>query len=77
MCTAVHDPLDVENADDVDNPNNVAIEVSPLTTIAEMEVGDDLCRMFGYNIDKTQVDLPLAWGHITCGGSIANLESMW
>ena len=48
-----------------------------MTTIAEMEVGDDLCRMFGYNTDPTKTDMPLAWGHITCDGSVANLESVW
>ena len=58
------------------NPNNVTIEVSPFTTVAEMTTGDDLCRMFGYNIDPTNKDLPLAWGHIVCGGSVANLESV-
>ena len=58
------------------NPNNVTIEVSPFTTVAEMTTGDDLCRMFGYNIDPTNKDLPLAWGHVVCGGSVANLESV-
>ena len=58
------------------NPNNVTIEVSPFTTVAEMTTGDDLCRMFGYNVDPSNEDLPLAWGHITCGGTVANLESV-
>ena len=58
------------------NPNNVTIEASPFTTVAEMTTGDDLCRMFGYNIDPTNKELPLAWGHIVCGGSVANLESV-
>jgi glutamate/tyrosine decarboxylase-like PLP-dependent enzyme len=59
------------------NPNNVALEASPLTTVAEYEVGQQLCHLFGYNIDKENHDLPLAWGHITCDGTIANLESIW
>ena len=59
------------------NPNNVSIEASPMTTIAEMEVGDDLCQLFGFNTDPTNHELPVAWGHITCDGSVANLESMW
>ena len=59
------------------NPNNVAIEASPLTTVAELETGLDLCKMFGYNIDQDKPDEPVAWGHITCDGTIANLESMW
>ena len=58
------------------NPNNVTIEASPFTTVAEMPTGDDLCRMFGYNVDPNNEDLPLAWGHIACGGSVANLESV-
>lgn len=59
------------------NPNNVSIEASPITTVAEMTTGDDLCRMFGYNVDPDNKDLPLAWGHIICGGTVANLESVW
>ncbi|KUJ19918.1 PLP-dependent transferase [Mollisia scopiformis] len=31
--------------------------------------------MFGYNMDTTKLDLPVSWGHITCGGTVANLES--
>lgn len=58
------------------NPNNVSIEASPFTTVAEMTTGDDLCRLFGYNVDPANKDLPLAWGHIVCGGSVANLESV-
>ena len=59
------------------NPNNVSIEASPLTTVAEMSVGDDLCKMFGYNIDPEKKEMPLAWGHIACDGTVANLESVW
>ncbi|KAL9107284.1 MAG: hypothetical protein Q9227_007826 [Pyrenula ochraceoflavens] len=59
------------------NPNNVSIEASPLTTVAEMAVGDDLCNLFGYNVDPENKDHPVAWGHIACDGTVANLESMW
>ena len=59
------------------NPNNVTLEVSPLTTVAEMEVGEQLCNLFGYNVDPERKELPLAWGHVTCGGTVANLESIW
>lgn len=59
------------------NPNNVTLEVSPLTTVAEIEVGEQLCDMFGYNVDPDRKELPLAWGHVTCGGTVANLESIW
>jgi glutamate/tyrosine decarboxylase-like PLP-dependent enzyme len=64
------------------NQNNVAAEASPVTTLLEMEVGRDLCTMLGYTVPP--VDLvpdasgpPVPWGHITCDGSVANIESMW
>jgi glutamate/tyrosine decarboxylase-like PLP-dependent enzyme len=74
------------------NQNNVAAEASPYTTRLEMAVGDDLCKMLGYavpprlplpehpddvgvNDDREEQLGP--WGHITCGGSVANIESMW
>jgi glutamate/tyrosine decarboxylase-like PLP-dependent enzyme len=59
------------------NPNNVALEASPLTTVAEIECGEQLCQMFGYNLDVSKTNEPVAWGHITCGGTVANLESIW
>lgn len=59
------------------NPNNVSIEASPLTTVAEMEAGLQLCNLFGYNTDRNNEEFPVAWGHITCGGTVANLESIW
>ncbi|KAK7228081.1 hypothetical protein V2G26_000251 [Clonostachys chloroleuca] len=59
------------------NPNNVAIEASPISTVAEIEVGEQLCTLFGYNVDGESSEEPTGWGHITCDGSVANLESMW
>lgn len=75
------------------NPNNVALEASPMTTLVELRVGRQLCKMFGYCIgeeedepedeNKTkngkekEKEKPLAWGHITCDGTVANLESIW
>ncbi|KAI1110545.1 pyridoxal-dependent decarboxylase domain-containing protein [Nemania sp. NC0429] len=59
------------------NPNNVAIEASPLSTMAEIEVGEQLCELFGYNIDPDNTDAPTGWGHVTCDGTVANLESIW
>jgi glutamate/tyrosine decarboxylase-like PLP-dependent enzyme len=59
------------------NPNNVAIEASPLSTVAEIEVGEQLCDLFGYNIVEDSPDAPTAWGHVTCDGTVANLESIW
>ncbi|KAK0609286.1 hypothetical protein DIS24_g12360, partial [Lasiodiplodia hormozganensis] len=58
------------------NPNNVALEASPISTIAEVEVGEQLCELFGYNNDPTKRE-PVGWGHITCDGTVANLESIW
>jgi glutamate/tyrosine decarboxylase-like PLP-dependent enzyme len=62
------------------NQNNVTVEASPVTTFLEMLVGDDLCTMLGYAIpsaDEVASGAPRPWGHITCDGSVANLESMW
>ncbi|KAB8233262.1 pyridoxal phosphate-dependent transferase [Aspergillus alliaceus] len=59
------------------NPNNVAVEASPFTTVVELKAGKQLCEMFGYNIDEKAKGLPLSWGHITCDGTVANLESIW
>jgi glutamate/tyrosine decarboxylase-like PLP-dependent enzyme len=64
------------------NQNNVAAEASPVTTQLEMEVGRDLCAMLGYTVppvdQKPSNDSSVVpWGHITCDGSVANIESMW
>ncbi|MEO7120192.1 MAG: pyridoxal-dependent decarboxylase, partial [Ginsengibacter sp.] len=68
------------------NQNNVAAEASPITTLIEMYVGNELCKMLGYAINpigkkRGEFDLPddrvTGWGHITCDGSVANLEGLW
>lgn len=61
------------------NPNNVAFEGSTATTILEMLVGDDLCRMLGYQLpDEGAGEKAIRpWGHITCGGTVANIEAIW
>ncbi|CUH22271.1 L-2,4-diaminobutyrate decarboxylase [Jannaschia seosinensis] len=59
------------------NQNNVAAEASPVTTLLEMAVCDDLCRMLGFRNPEEESDLPRPWGHITCDGSVANAESIW
>ncbi|KIK58986.1 hypothetical protein GYMLUDRAFT_170418 [Collybiopsis luxurians FD-317 M1] len=64
------------------NQNNVTPEASPLTSMIEYKVGQDLCKMLGFQVASgdNQGDNQgkiVGWGHITCGGSIANLESMW
>jgi glutamate/tyrosine decarboxylase-like PLP-dependent enzyme len=52
------------------NPNNVASEISPVTTRLELEVAAELARMIGY-------DPAASWGHLTSGGTVANFEALW
>jgi glutamate/tyrosine decarboxylase-like PLP-dependent enzyme len=60
------------------NQNNVAAEASPVTSQVEAKVGDDLCKMLGFTIpDQNDENAIRPWGHITCDGSVANLEAMW
>jgi glutamate/tyrosine decarboxylase-like PLP-dependent enzyme len=62
------------------NPNNVAFEASTATTLLEMWVADDLCKMLGYAIPEEATiaeGTPRPWGHITCGGTVANIEAVW
>lgn len=56
------------------NQNNVALEASPVTSVLEVEVAKDLCAMCGYGSDPAK---PKPWGHLTCGGSTANIEALW
>ena len=58
------------------NQNNVDSAGSPVTTMYEKQVGQQLCSMLGYNISPEERD-PVAWGHITGGGSVANIEALW
>ncbi|KAE8147892.1 pyridoxal-dependent decarboxylase conserved domain protein [Aspergillus avenaceus] len=58
------------------NPNNVATEASPFSTAAEILVGEQLCRLLGYET-KRVAGSPAGWGHVTCDGTVANLESIW
>ncbi|KAE8356184.1 pyridoxal phosphate-dependent transferase [Aspergillus coremiiformis] len=57
------------------NPNNLGLEASPYTSFLEVQIGDDFCKMLGYAIDANAN--PRGWGHITCDGSVANLEAIW
>jgi len=61
------------------NQNNVAAEASPVTTRLEIEVGNDLCRMLGLHVsgENAKPGEIGAWGHITCDGSVANIEGLW
>ena len=52
------------------NQNNCAAEASTVTTKFEVEVGNDLCVMMGYDKDQCM-------GHLTAGGSVANIEAIW
>lgn len=55
------------------NQNQAAAEASPVTTAIEYFVGQQLCTMLGYDVDAD----PKPWGHITAGGTIANVEAAW
>jgi glutamate/tyrosine decarboxylase-like PLP-dependent enzyme len=57
------------------NPNNVSWEAAPLTSLLEVQVGRDLAKMVGYGV--APAELEGTWGHITSGGTLANLESLW
>jgi glutamate/tyrosine decarboxylase-like PLP-dependent enzyme len=52
------------------NPNNIALEISPVTTRLELEVAGQLAQMIGYDPSR-------CWGHLTSGGTIANFEALW
>jgi glutamate/tyrosine decarboxylase-like PLP-dependent enzyme len=52
------------------NPNNIAVEISPVTTRLELEVAEQLARMIGYDPSRS-------WGHLTSGGTVANFEALW
>lgn len=57
------------------NPNNVSEEAAPVTLEMELQVGEQLARMFGYAVDDDRE--PCAWGHLTSGGTVANYEALW
>jgi glutamate/tyrosine decarboxylase-like PLP-dependent enzyme len=69
------------------NQNDVAAEASPVTTQIEIEVGNALCKMLGFTVPWEDVqpanweDIPpgtiVPWGHITCDGTVANIEGLW
>jgi glutamate/tyrosine decarboxylase-like PLP-dependent enzyme/anti-sigma regulatory factor (Ser/Thr protein kinase) len=57
------------------NPNNITWEGSPVTTLLEIQVGRELAGMVGFG--TTPDELASTWGHITSGGTLANLEAIW
>jgi len=59
------------------NPNNVTIQASSATTPLELLVGLDLCGMVGYGTREESERQFDPWAHITCDGTVANLEALW
>ena len=63
------------------NPNNTAFEASPYTTFLEIDTMKQFAEMFDLPemLDGTGEgnDKPHSWGHLTCGGTVANMESLW
>jgi len=57
------------------NPNNVSDDAAPATLQKELDVGQMLAKMVGFNIDPGQGTV--AWGHLTSGGTVANYEGLW
>ncbi len=52
------------------NLNNVCYEGSPITIEMEYEIAQELAKMIGF-------DEKIAWGHLTGGGTVANIEALW
>src|SRR6476659_430228 len=52
------------------NSNNVPPEAAAKTVGLELQVGELISSMLGFNPTK-------AWVHICSGGTIANLEALW
>lgn len=63
------------------NPNNVTIQASTLTTFLEQLVGWDLCGMLGFPFPDLgagpSASEAVPHGHLTSGGTVANLEATW
>ncbi len=57
------------------NPNNVCTESASVTIDMELEAGQNFARMLGFNVDPDSY--PVAWGHLTSGGTVANIEALW
>ena len=55
------------------NTNTVSNALSQATTPMEIEVGQQMCDMLGYNLQNDSA----LWGHLTGGGTIANIEGIW
>ena len=63
------------------NQNNVVAEVSPVTIEKELDYIKEISKMFSYpvldinKLSKSPKDS--SWGHLSAGGTTANLEAMW
>ncbi|HFB67201.1 MAG TPA: pyridoxal-dependent decarboxylase [Aeromonadales bacterium] len=57
------------------NPNNVSNEAGSETIDMELKVGEQFAQLFGFNTDEKHY--PCAWGHLTSGGTVANIEALW
>lgn len=52
------------------NPNNVTDEAAPVTVKLEIEVGQMVSAMLGFNPRRS-------WAHLCSGGTAANIEALW
>lgn len=52
------------------NPNNVTPEAASVTVGLEIQVGEWVAEMLGFDPAK-------AWAHLCSGGTMANLEALW
>ncbi|EGF13963.1 pyridoxal-dependent decarboxylase [Dialister micraerophilus] len=52
------------------NSNDCAFECSPASSVIEEQVGYEMAHMLGFTKGT-------GWGHITSGGTAANLEAIW
>jgi glutamate/tyrosine decarboxylase-like PLP-dependent enzyme len=72
------------------NPNNVTPEAAPVTVEWEIEACNEILRMLGYSAPpeppltggdvetyERKLRNEFGWAHITSGGTIANIESLW
>ena len=62
------------------NQNNVTPQASPATTIIELLACNDIAQMAGFKVrtlDNNDDNEICAWTHISCDGSVANIESLW
>ncbi|MDG9672196.1 pyridoxal-dependent decarboxylase [Hahella sp. CR1] len=63
------------------NQNNVTPQAAPATTLLEIVAANDVAQMAGFNVRPLENDsdstVPRSWSHITSGGTVANIESVW